>query len=172
MRTVEKKQSDNWRDWRPQWTGQDKTPHDLQEKHAPSERQPDDISHDQYRRRIIDARLWNSLAPLQQEAAMLIAGSFDMVSNGANYATSNWERLPGTHHGSNISEARARLINIYFGWARKCAERKISHAMVADILCFGHSCRSVDNNRRLRNGSTKINLMRGLSLYCELRGWV
>jgi len=167
MMMAEEITHDNWREWKPQWTGENKTPHDLQEKQAPSVAQPDG-SH----RRIVDARLWNSLAPLQQEAAMLIAASFDLVTSGNGYATSNWQRLPGSRGSGNISEARARLINIYFDWARKCQERKISHAMIVDVLSFGHACRTVDRNRRLKNGSAKINLLRGLSLYCEMRGWV
>jgi hypothetical protein len=63
-------------------------------------------------------------------------------------------------------------MNFYFDWARKCAQKKIHHAMVVDVLCFGLPCRLLDRDRRLKNGATRANLMRGLSLYCELRGWV
>ena len=164
--SAEEKQTD-WSLWKPEWTGQQQTPHDLQEKHAPSERRSDNTQ-----RRIVDARLWESMAPLQQEAAVIISSSFTMINSGIGYTTSNWERIPGGRGTGNIGEAHARLMNIYFDWARKCAVKKISHAMVVDVLCFGLSCRTVDRNRRLKNGSTKINLMRGLSLYCELMGWV
>ena len=43
--------------------------------------------------------------------------------------------------------------------------------MVVDVLCFGFTCRMIDRDRRLKNGSTQKNLMVGLSLYCTLRGW-
>ena len=135
MITAEENQTE-WSAWKPQWTGQKQTPHDL------------------------------------QEAAVLIASSFDLLNHGIGYTPSNWQRLPGSRGAGNIGEAHARLINFYFDWARKCAVQKISHAMVVDVLSFGLSCRTVDRNRRLKNGSTKINLMQGLSLYCELQGWV
>jgi hypothetical protein len=168
MITAPQEKQHDWSTWKPRWTGGRKTPHDFQEQHEPAARLPDGRL-----RRIVDARLWEAMAPLQQEAAMQIADSFDLIHNGIGYASNNWQRLSeGRGSGGNVSEARARLANIYFDWARKCAAQKISHAMVVDVLCFGHSCRAVDRNRRLKNGSTKINLMKGLALYCELRGWV
>ena len=63
------------------------------------------------------------------------------------------------------------MVNFYIEWAQKCARKKISHAMVVDVLCFGFSCRMIDHDRRLKNGGTRENLLRGLLLYCSLRGW-
>ncbi len=65
----------------------------------------------------------------------------------------------------------ARLINAYVEWAKRCAKAKVSHSMIIDILSFGFSCRALDRDRRLGKGSSRQNLMEGLSLYCELRGW-
>ena len=166
MIAVEEKQIDAWLEWEPKWAGLAPTPYDLQEKHSPSERVSDDNQ-----RRIVDARLWDGMSVLQQEAAMEIAHSFEMVHNGSGYKTSNWQRIP-TRSTGNMSDARADLVNVYFEWARKCTVEKISHAMIIDVLCFGHACRSVDAARRVKNGTTQKYLLRGLSLYCEVRGWL
>lgn len=163
----EKRQSrDPWADWKPEWTGMKLTPHDMQEKHSPTERQ-----NDQRSRRLVDIRLWEGMTEAQQNAAVEIADSYDMMKGGLGYATSDWQRIPGCRGPSNIADAHARMMNFYMEWARKCAGRKISHAMVVDVLCFSFPCALIDRDRRLKNGATRANLLRGLSLYCELRGW-
>ncbi len=163
--------SDPWTDWKPQWTGNKQTPHDLQERHSPTERQLHQNEPDQIQRRIVDARLWEGMSGPQRDAAIEIAASFEMIGSGMGYVTSNWQRIPGCRGASNIAEAHARMMNFYIEWANKCARRKISHAMVLDVLCFGFPCRLIDRDRRLKNGTTRKNLMLGLSLYCKLRGW-
>jgi hypothetical protein len=166
---------DAWRDWKPQWTGKNQTPHDLQEKHSPTEQASLRLTAErllqQSQRRIVDARLWESMTAPQQAAAIQIAASFEMIGRGMGYVASNWQRIPGCRGPSDIAEAHARMMNAYMMWAQKCAKRKISHAMVIDVLCFGFPCGLIDRDRRLKNGATRDNLMKGLSLYCELRGW-
>jgi hypothetical protein len=157
---------DPWAEWKPQWTDKQQTPHDIQEKHSPT------VRTDQSQRRIVDTRLWEGMTESQQNAAIEIADSYDMMKQGLGYVTSDWQRIPGCRGPSNIAEAHARMMNFYMEWAKKCAGRKISHAMVVDVLCFGFPCALIDRDRRLKNGATRQNLMRGLSLYCELRGWV
>lgn len=166
---------DPWANWKPEWTGKEKTPHDLQEKKAPTEKVTLRLSGErqkhQSQRRIVDARLWDAMTAGQQDAALQIAFSFERMSRGIGYAQSNWQRIPGARGNGNIAEAQARLINHYIDWTTHCAKRKISHAMILDILCFGHSCRTVDRDRRQKNGTSRQMLMEGLSLYCERRGW-
>lgn len=166
---------DPWADWRPSWTGKNRTPQDLQERHSPTEQMnvrvtPERQQH-QSQRRIVDGRLWESMTAVQQDAAIAIATSFDMMGRGMGYVLSNWQRIPGCRGSANVTEAHARMIKAYIEWAQKCAPRKISHSMVVDVLCFGFSCRMIDRDRRLKTGSTRGNLMQGLSLYCELMGW-
>lgn len=165
MMNVQERTIDQWLQWKPKWTGKQKTPHDLQEKHAPAVKLPDGSV-----RRLLDARLWLRMSHAQQEAAMEIATSFELASSGLGYKNSNWLRQPNCGY-SNMTDARAELVNIYFEWARKCTLEKISHAMIIDVLCFGHACRAVDRARRMKNGTAQKYLLRGLSLYCELRGW-
>jgi hypothetical protein len=159
-------------DWKPHWTGDRRgrkaTPHDLQEKHSPTAPSRKTAS----QRRIVDARLWEAMTEAQQDAALEIAASFDMMGRGIGFVTSNWQRIPGCRGVANVAEAHARMMKFYMEWATTCAQRKISHAMVVDVLCFGFSCRLIDRDRRLKSGATRRNLMQGLALYCELRGWI
>lgn len=166
---------DPWEDWKPLWTGKKRTVQDMQERHSPTEQVSVRLTAERRlhksQRRIVDARLWEGMSAVQQDAAIEIAMAHEMLGRGMGYVLSNWQRIPGCSGPSNISEAHARLINFYTGWAQKCAKQKISHAMVIDVLCFGFSCRMLDHDRRQRPGGTRENLMKGLSLYCDLRGW-
>lgn len=166
---------DPWADWKPVWTSKKSTPQDMQEKHSPTEQVSVRLTSERQahssQRRIVDARLWGAMTIFQQDAALVIAASFDMMGRGMGYVTSNWQRIPGCKNGSNVTELHARMIQFYIEWSQKCARKKISHSMVIDVLCFGFSCRMIDRDRRLKTGSTRENLMSGLSLYCELRGW-
>ncbi len=173
--------NDPWADWTPRWTEKKPapqqratppkaTPHDFQERYAPT-RRASERQAESARRRIVDARLWDAMTFSQQDAACAIASAFDMLGKGLGYAASNWERIPGCRGAENVSEAHARMINTYTLWARNCAREKISHAMVLDVLCYGFSCRMIDCDRRLKHGATRENLMKGLTLYCRLQGW-
>jgi len=166
---------DPWTDWQPVWTGKKRTPQDMQEQHSPTEqiavRLTAERQMQQSQRRIVDSRLWEAMTATQQDAAIRIAASFEMMGRGMGYVLSNWQRIPGCRGSSNVSEAHARMISTYVEWAQKCARKKISHSMVVDVLCFGFSCRMIDRDRRLKTGATRENMMQGLSLYCELMGW-
>ena len=168
--------SDPWEDWKPQWTGRRETPHDAQEKHSPTEpvavRLTAEKTLHKSQRRIVDARLWEQMTPEQQDAALAIAAAFSMIGRGLGYVTSDWQRLPGCRGAANIADAQARLVNFYIEWSKECARAKISHAMVVDVLCFSFPCRLIDRDRRLKTGTTRQNLMEGLTLYGELRGWI
>jgi len=164
-----------WHEWKPSWTGKFKTPHDIQEKHSPTEviqvKTPNNSKPQKAIKRIVDNRLWSALTSSQQHASIEINNAFEMMSKGMGYASSNWQKIPGCRSPSNITEARLRMINFYLEWVKKCTEKKLSHSMVVDILCFGFSCRMIDHDRRLRKGGTKKNLMSALTLYCQLHGW-
>lgn len=169
---------DPWAEWRPQWLGKnapEKTVHDHQEKHSPTEavtiRQSATRTQHQGYQRIVEAKLWGAMTPPQQDAAQHIATAFETMGRGLGYVTSNWQRIPGCTGQGNISESHARLISGYVEWAKRCHKEKISHSMILDILIYGHSCRRVDQDRRIRSGTARKNLMEGLVLYCLLQGW-
>jgi len=56
---------DPWEDWKPHWTGKKCTPQDIQERHSPTEqvslRMTAERQQHISRRRIVDARLWESM---------------------------------------------------------------------------------------------------------------
>ena len=171
----------NWTDWQPVWTVKNKkkqkpqTPHDFQENHSPSRREK--LRHGSRdigaaRRRTLDARLWNSLGPGQQEAAIRIEQACHLVSQGLGFRTSapHLERISGGT-AQNTSEYHDHLTRIYLEWARACQQQKFSHAAGLDILVFGKSCRTVDQARARRKGWARQNLDEILNLYCKMKGW-
>src|SRR5690606_40177788 len=75
---------DPWAEWKPQWSGRKKppaTPHDYQERHAPTKavsvRLTATRTMREGRRRVVDARLWAAMSAMQQEAAQRIAFSYE-----------------------------------------------------------------------------------------------
>lgn len=167
---------DPWADWKPSWTRQDKTPHDFQEKRSPSKkisvRLTAERSVEKCHRRIVDSRLWEAMSAPEQEAALEIALAYETMGRGLGYVQSDWQRIPGCKGASQATEMHSRLINQYIDWTKACHKKKVSHAMIVDILVFGFSCRKVDHDRRMRSGSARQNLLAGLSLYSRLRGWI
>lgn len=177
---------DPWADWQSQWhharrpknkkAGKPATVHDRQESHSPTEAVTLRVSATRQEvrchRRIIDARLWESMTPPQQDAAVEIAKAYETMGRGLGYIASDWQRIPGSRsHGGNIADAHSRLINRYIDWTKACHKEKISHSMIIDILAFGFSCRALDRDRRQRSGTSRQNLLDGLTLYCRLQGW-
>lgn len=167
--------SDPWADWRPMWSEKGKTPHDLQERHSPTQtvavRIPADKQTRKNQRRIVDARLWEAMSASQQQAAIEIALAYETMGRGLGYVISDWKRIPGARGLSNVADAHSRLINAYIDWTKYCHKSGVSHSMIIDVLVFGFSCKALDRERRVRAGTSRENLLAGLSLYSRLKGW-
>lgn len=167
---------DPWAEWKPAWTGKGKTPHDFQEKIAPSKKVTVRLTAERRvekcHRRIVDSRLWEAMSAPEQEAALEIALASETMGKGLGYVQSDWQRIPGCRGVSHATEMHSRLINNYIDWTKSCHKEKVSHAMIIDILVFGFSCRKVDSERRMRSGCARQNLLAGLALYARLRGWI
>ncbi|TAL37280.1 MAG: hypothetical protein EPN97_05485 [Alphaproteobacteria bacterium] len=167
--------ADPWEGWKPAWGRGDATPHALQERHSPSMavalRAPQGRSAECSQRRIVDARLWEAMTQAQQDAALEIARVFESLSRGIGFQVSDWTKTPSMRGGANPAEIHARLLSGYVDWTLRCRKAGVSHSMIIDVLVFGFSCQALDSDRRVRKGSTKANLLKGLSLYCEVKGW-
>lgn len=164
----------DWADWTPVWTITPKkkklpriTPHDFQETHSPSKAVSKTT-----RQRILDARLWNSLSPHAQEAAMRIERTCHIMNKGLGFRISSphKERVSGNRPQTDDAYHN-HLTDTYMKWARACQEEHLSHAACLDILVFGKSCASVDKARKVRKGWARQNLDACLGLYCKLKGW-
>lgn len=176
---------DVWEGWKPAWDGA--APHAQQEAHSPTLPVPErsagmerarkagipasaaDVP-PQARRRLADARLWDSLPPQHQDAALEIACAFENMGRGLGYITSNWERIPG---GGAVAAAfcNERLVRNYIAWTERCKEARVSHSMIVDVLVFGFSCRALDRDRGAHRGQARRNLAAGLDVYCRMKGW-
>lgn len=165
-------QADNWEGWSPEKTG--KTPHALQERHSPTTsatlRDAGGKQREACLRRLADARLWDAMTQAQQDAAHEIALACEVLGQGLGYASSNLERISGSR-SNNALECRERLVAFYTLWTARCRQERISHSLVVDILVYGFSCRALDGDSRVRAGTARRNLVRGLALYCRMKGW-
>jgi hypothetical protein len=176
---------DPWADWQPQWhlkktrkaraAARTESVHERQESHSPTTpvllRDGTGGADAACRRRLTDARLWDALSPLQQDAAAEIAQAYETISRGIGYAISDWQRAPVQRGRGNAAMAQGRSIDAYAEWAQACRERGLSHSLIVDVLVFGFSCGALDRDRRARNGFCRDNLQEGLTLYAELQGW-
>lgn len=171
---LNKMQEIDWSDWQPVWTIKNKkrgqkpvTPHDFQENHSPTR-----SINRAARQRILDARLWNSLSPHGQEAAIRIDRACHLLNKGLGFRISapHRERISGSR-APNIDDYQNHLTNIYLKWGQACHKDGLSHAACIDIIVFGKSCAAVDKDRRVRKGWARQNLSACLDLYCTLKGW-
>ena len=176
----------NWQNWEPHWTIKThnisnttkgipaQTPHDFQERHAPTKPITIEIENitQSPRRRILDARLWNGLTTTQQHAALQIDYGFQLLSKGLGFRTSapHLERLSGTRKIEQTNH-QADLTRLYMSWGKLCMEYKTSHAACLDIIAYGKSCAEIDRARKTRKGWARKNLAQTLDLYCRLKGW-
>lgn len=173
-------QGTSWEGWKPDWTRDTTSPHARQERHSPTapvkartgSEQQTIARKEAARRRISDARLWDRLTPAQQDAAREIAIAFESISRGLGYAAVNLERLPGAKgDASGALECAERLMHGYHEWTKRCAQARVSHSLVIDVVVFGFSCRALDRDGRARRGMARKNLGRGLDIYCRMKGW-
>ncbi|HAU28582.1 MAG TPA: hypothetical protein DCW68_00505 [Rhodospirillaceae bacterium] len=114
-------------------------------------------------RRLLDARLWNSLTPQQQANAMRIDRAFRVMSRGMGLRLSSFMQSFGS--GSHENERDAETIATYFAWNRQVQKANLSHAAAMDIVVYGRSCREVDALRRKRKGWARENLGQALDLW-------
>lgn len=104
--------NDPWHDWKPDYAAKTST-HKQQETHSPTEsvtvRLTAEKTTQQSQRRIVDARLWDSMSATQQRSALEIVRAFESLGKGLGFVTSNWERIPGGQGGGNIAESHAQF---------------------------------------------------------------
>ncbi len=114
-------------------------------------------------RRLLDARLWESLTPRQQSSAMAIDRSFRILSRGMGMRLSGFLQNLGGGGASHDGDADA--LSLYFSWGRRLQDKGLSHTAAMDIIAYGRSCREVDSLRRKRKGWARDNLGQALDLW-------
>lgn len=148
----------------------------------------------QTKRRLTDARLWNSLGGWQQEAAELIEGIYRRAGRGLGYKPSNMEAGGGGGR-SMAGEITQAERDAYWEWANECMKTllrdgegkpitfqpnraiapcalMLMHSACIDILALGKTAAEVDAERRIREGTAKMNLQQCLTVWCWQHGWV
>ena len=149
-------------------------PTDWQEWHSPTEPVEVEIAKkprrivQTCRRRIVDARLWDSMSPQQQDAALIIEEGFRILTAGQRIKLQSVERVsPGHFNYEKVARAERR----YWEWAIEAVKRRIDHSAIIDILAFGKPLADIDRRRRKKKGYARLALREGLDLFCEMQGW-
>lgn len=129
-------------------------------------------------RRRSEAALWGWLAkePDYERAAARIGAAFTFLDRGLGVQESTLARMmrggvSGGGSGPDYLRRMNALLADYFDWGRECTRRRISHAAVMDVIGYGKTCRTVERERKRRNGWAREQLDEALALYCELQGW-
>lgn len=120
------------------------------------------------RRRKQDARLFDGLDPLQEQAMLNIERGFQIASSGLGIKVMAYEeRIPGTAPEDRAADMR----EYYMAW-HIAAYGNFCAPTVLDIIAFGKSIREVAIERRMGRETVKRHFDIGIQEYCILRGWM
>lgn len=117
-----------------------------------------------------DSRIWKAMTHMEQEAAQQIAWIVNQYSGVANYKV---QKLSGTPPSTaEHDDTRLATMREYYNtWLELCRRYRVCPTSLINIIVLGHSLSRVDRNKRKRKGWAKQNMLDGLGLYCEVRGW-
>ncbi|WP_293962846.1 hypothetical protein [Sneathiella sp.] len=113
------------------------------------------------------ARFYAALTEDQIRTAEMIARGFQFRTSGIGMRTQSFSTLPPST--GNIEERQSELVRRFMRWAVTAQQNGISVATVLDIIVFGKSFRTVDRERRKRNGFARVQLLDSLEFYDRRR---
>lgn len=123
-------------------------------------------------RRETDARVFDRLDEMQQDAAGKVFQAFRIITGSVGARTFGFEtRSTAGYGGSAEPERIAHLRQLYFRWAVECLENNTSHHVAVDFIGLGKSLRAIDADRRRRKGWAMEHLLKALDVWCCLEGW-
>jgi len=139
------------------------------------------VTRHQGRRRVVDARLWESWTDHEQIAANRIHAATAILARGMGYQSCALaflreeepleERVArSAAEQSNLEE---NLLTDYWSWGKESLREQGTqlHNACLDVLVLGKSCREADKHRRVRKGTVAQALLEGLNIYVVLKGW-
>lgn len=151
-------------------TYQDHDPAYWQQFHSPTEAEEVKVGHagrtqvSKTQRRIVDARLWNSLSPAQQEAAECIAAGFRILTQGLGMKVASHERADQSKR-DYWNRAEETVVAGYWDWQQEMRkERRNPHTIIM-VLVEGHTLSDMDRMMRSRKGTMRGLLVAALDLY-------
>lgn len=124
-------------------------------------------------RRIVDARLFDSLGYRHEDAAQAIYDGFRAITEGLGYKPAGYERLDRAHGtAARVRDYLNDCTTYFWRWTHEMERYRIPRSPIINVFVFGFSCREMDKFKQKRHGWTRSVIDEGLGLYCKERGWV
>ena len=114
------------------------------------------------RRRSVPS-LYSAFSREERRAAEMIAMGFECRTSGLGFRTQSFSDMPSC--AGRQEEWQVELMQSFMVWAVAVQAESLSIAAALDFLVFGKSCRTIDKERRKRNGYAKSNLLNSLKIY-------
>lgn len=111
-----------------------------------------------------DVRLFKAMDPMQEAAFTAIQTAHGILTAGLGMKGMSFD-LGGK--GTGDIESGALLLAKYNRWRDECKRQYISPLMAQDIIVEGMSFMASDRLRQMRNGTSKENLLKCLSVWAK-----
>ena len=118
-------------------------------------------------RRIVDAKLWDSLTPVEQDAMMAIEAGLRVLSAGIGFKGPSWVFTSGG--GFQADSAQQKAADNVLTWQRYMLRKQLPFLVTQSIVADGASLRDIDRAYRKRKGWARACLGEGLRVFEELR---
>lgn len=111
----------------------------------------------------------NRLTGMQRDAEKEMEFAWRQRTSGLGAAVSKYGAVAG---GSVRADLGADVDATWRDWSREATQRRIMVAAVIDVLSEPKTLADVERDHRMRRGQAMEHYVRGLDLWCELRGWI
>ena len=108
-------------------------------------------------------RFFSMLTDEQMRASEMIARGFHLRTAGLGMRTQSFSWQPKST--GSTEDWQLDLMLRFTLWAEAVQREGLSFAAVLDIIVFEKSCRTVDKERKKRNGFARSQLLESLELY-------
>lgn len=112
------------------------------------------------------SRFFSILSDEQMRASEMIARGFHLRTTGLGMRTQSFSWQPKST--GSADDRQLDLMRRFTVWAVAVQRKGLSLAAVLDIIVFEKSCRTVDRERKKRNGFARSQLLESLDLYRKI----
>ena len=109
------------------------------------------------------SRFFSMLSDDQMRVCEMIARGFHLRTTGLGMRTQSFSWQPKST--GSTEDRQLDMMRRFTVWAEAVQREGLSLAAVLDIIVFEKSCRTVDRERKKRNGFARSHLLESLELY-------
>ncbi|MCG8492269.1 MAG: hypothetical protein MI743_11685 [Sneathiellales bacterium] len=114
-----------------------------------------------------EKKFWKSLSPSEFKSAQQLYYGFQLLVSGIGYRTQSFSGMPVT--SMENTGHQSDIVSDFQVWIVHARGNGVCLGAFLDLLVFGQSCREIDRSYRRRKGFAKDNLVKGLTLYLDLK---